>query len=939
MTPHDQPPQEPANELDLLHRPPSDTAPVDALDPSEDPSKDHGPITPSRLPRNIAISFTAVAILLLILFFSARLWTHHAMRASLPQLDGSLSLPGLSAPVTVQRDQHGVPHIKAASLDDLILAQGYVTTQDRLWQMETLRRHASGTLAELFGNTALSHDRTQRTLQLRAAADRAVTVLPPDQLHYLELYARGVNASIAAQHTHLPLEFRLLNFEPAPWTPRDSLLISLVMFQDLTNSFPTKLSREILTTRLPPVLLADLYPVGSWRDHPPSQGLVDLTLPVDKLPEAPLDETQTKLENPEAPTTLGTPSTNLGAPFMPQSHRDMGGHRAKHDRTLQPSPNDAGPTKVDTASVQALLNLQHSLTPDPTCPTCIAGSNNWAVSGAHTASGKPLLSNDMHLSHGVPGIWYETALEAPTPAGTFHVAGVSLPGAPFIIVGHNDHIAWGFTNLGADVQDIYVERARATNRGPDGKPLPEFQSPDGAWHPITRHQEIIHVRGGKDVTLDLLATQHGSMETPVISSLIVAHPITGPAVAEQRVLSLAWTIYEPTNVTEPFFAVNNASDWATLTTAFSTWGGPAQNMVYADDQGHIGYHTVGKIPLRGSITQPSPLSPIPVSGVDPTRQWDGYIPFDQLPQVFDPPSGIIATANARITPDLYPFPITLNWSDPYRNERIWKVLAASKNLTPPDMLKLQTDVYSDLDHVVAQRLAYAIDHANPKLSANPKRLHQAADLLRNWNGNVDANSPAPNIVDSARAALWPMLLVPRVGEAAAQLYSWGEKNFAEEQIILHSPARWLPNSTTKWDDILATAVDKGLTATNAPQDLAHWDYGKSHVVDIEHPIYSLSPLIGSILGVPTGTGARPQSGDGTTVKQVGRTFGPSERLTVDLSDLDHTTLNLVLGQSGNPLSPWFMDQFSAWYNNTTQTLPYTPNAVQSTTTHTLTLTP
>jgi penicillin G amidase len=365
-------------------------------------------------------------------------------------------------------------------------------------------------------------------------------------------------------------------------------------------------------------------------------------------------------------------------------------------------------------------------------------------------------------------------------------------------------------------------------------------------------------------------------------------------------------------------------------------------VIYADDQGHIGYHAVGRVPIRGSVTLPTALAPIPVAGIDPARQWAGYIPFDQLPQTFDPPSGILATANSRITPDLYPFPITLNWGEPYRNERIWKVLSSSKNLTPEAMLKLQADVYSDVDHVIAQRLAYAIDHAGPHVSSNPKRLKQAADLLRSWNGFVDADSVAPAIIDAARDALWPMLLSSKahlpIGEAN-QLYIWGEKTYAEEQIILHAPARWLPSRDSKWDDVLAAAVENGLIAALAPQDISHWTYGTTHTVDIQHPVFEISPLIGGILGVPTGTGSHPQSGDTTTVKQVSRTFGPSERLTVDFSDLDHSTLNLVLGQSGNPLSPWFMDQFPAWYYNTTYTLPYTPTAIQSTTTHTLTLTP
>jgi penicillin G amidase len=877
MTPQDHTPPE----LDLLHRP------EDHFLEDEEPR-------PSRLPRNLAISFVATIVVVLAVFFGTRIWANHAMRDSLPQLDGSISIPGLSAPVTVRRDDRGIPYIQAASLDDLILAQGFVTAQDRLWQMELLRRHGAGTLAELLGSSLLSHDRTQRTLQLRATADRAAVSLPSDQRHWLELYARGVNAYIDLQRPHLPLEFRLLRDNPAPWTPADSVLISIVMFQDLTSSFPQKIGREILATRLPPILLNDLYPVGSWRDHPPAQPPVDLTVPQPDIPDVPLDESQTALNQPALVRPGARPDIDLAA----------------------------------------LHDLRLAINPNALCDACTAGSNNWVVSGAHTASGKPLLSNDMHLNHGIPGIWYETSLEAPTPSGAlFHVAGVALPGAPFIIVGHNDHVAWGFTNLGADVQDLYVERTRLNNH------QTEFQSPDGSWHPILHHQEIIHVRGGKDVTLDLLATQHGQLETPIISTLLGAQP--SKIRVEQRPLALAWTIYDTASLSAPFLSINSASDSASLLAAFSNWGGPAQNMVYADDQGHIGYHALGKIPIRGSVASPHALAGAPVNGLDPNYQWAGYIPFDQLPQIADPPGGILATANARITPDLYPFPITLDWAAPYRNERIWKVLSASKNLTPPDMLKLQTDVYSELDRVLARRFAYAIDHAGPKVSSSPKRLKQAADILRKWNGSVDTSSPAPAIVDAARGVFWPMLLTPRTGLSApdlAQLYIWGEKPYAEEQIILHAPARWLPAKNAKWDDLLAAAVDRALTEANAPQDLSQWTYGKTHTVDIEHPVFNISPLLKSVLGVRIGTGPQPQSGDLTTVKQVSHTFGPSERLTVDFSNLDNSTLNLVLGQSGDPLSPWFMDQFPEWYQNTTHSLPFSPSAIQSATTHTLRLT-
>jgi penicillin G amidase len=972
--------------MDLPHLTNTDVVPDEPLTPQEAAQQAHR----RRLFRRIILILTTLAVLIAIIgFVTARHWFHQTMSDSLPQLDGGISIPGLSAPVTIQRDAHGVPHIRATSLDDLLLAQGFVTAQDRLWQMDSLRRHASGTLAEILGPGLLAHDRLQRTLLIRASADRALATLPADQLHLLERYAAGVNASMNIQRAHLPLEFRLLRYQPAPWTPRDSLLIGLVMFQDLTTSFPTELSREALTARLPQNLVADLYPVVTWRDHPPAQPTVDLTAPQKDIPNIPLDESQTRLTIPnKKPTTPKSrartrkhdaPSTNPDdstfeptwkrasqsprapspAPTIPGVSSNPGGpsfavssRRVRYSRHAQTAlPPSSQPTPGEdknssTASPEDLLALQQTLR-NPICEGCFAGSNNWVVSGAHTATGKPLLSNDKHLAHTVPGIWYQADLQAPTTAGNLHVTGVSLPGVPFIITGHNEHVAWGFTNLGATVQDVYIEHTRGSG------PTAQYQSQNSTWQPFLHDREIIHVKGSKDVVIDIAATRHGTAITPVLSGIIPT---------EKRTLSLRWIIYDPAAVTPTFLTIDTAPDGAGLVSAFSTFGGPAQNLVYADDQGHIGYHAVGRIPVRGSIATPSPISPVPPDALDTTQEWIGAIPYDKLPQATDPLNGILATANNRVTSDDYPFPITLNWGSPYRNQRIWKVLtdkSAQTKLAPDDMLALQTDVYSDLDRVIAQRLAYAIDHASkPELArdkSEAKRLHQAADLLRDWNGNMDANAAAPAIVVATRAALWPLLLNPQLSpqpnpvaqaEAAknqpvppAALYTWGNKAYAEEWLIMHTPARWLPKNYATWDDLLATAVAQSLTIAHAPSDLSQWRYGQFHPIEIDHAIYNQSPILQRLIGVPIGTGIQPQSGDDVTVKQVGRTFGPSERFTADLADLDHSTLNLVLGESSNPLSPWFMDQWPAWYQGTTFPLPFSNPAVDTATTHTLTLNP
>jgi penicillin amidase len=769
------------------------------------------------------------------------LWLKHAMVASLPQLDGQLRLPGLTAPVTVRRDRHGVPHIEAASLDDLFEAQGYVTAQDRLWEMDMARRMPAGEGAEILGSKLVEHDRVQRVLQVRATAERLATTLSDRDRRYFEDYARGVNAFIDANQDHLSPEFRLLMYKPKPWQPVDSLLVVMNMVQMLDQRWDTKMAREHVTVRLGPTLAASLYPNGSWRDHPPTQAAPDLTAPQQNIPDVPLDETQSSTED--------------------------------------------------------LLHL-HSLLAGPgqACEGCTAGSNQWVISGAHTASGKPMLSNDMHLGHQIPNIWYESDLKA----GDFHAAGVSVPGIPYITAGHNEHVAWGYTALYADMQDIYAEQVNGQD---------QYRTANG-WQPIEHSREIIHVRGGKDVVLDVARTGHGPVITPLLPH-------------EKRVLALRWNIYDSKSSGFPLFDMNAAASGQDFRSALSKWFAPSQNVVYADDQGHIGYQTVGYIPMRASGIAGTVIT-------DGNHEWAGFIPFDQLPSAQDPANGILATANARITPDGYPFPLTDEWADPYRNERIWKWLAGKDKLTPADMLKLQTDVYSEVDQELAQRFAYAIDHARK----TDGRLREAADLLRTWDGVVGIDSAPAAILAAAKSAFWPMLLKPKIGDDW-ELYRWSESGFAREQLIMHAPAAWLPAGYATWDDFLAAVVRQGMGEQHGLDGLAKWKYGAQHPVAVEHPLYSLLPWFKDW----TGTGEQPQAGDTTTVKQAGRSFGPSQRFTMDWSDPDKSTENIVMGESGDPLSDYYRDQWPYWYGGTTFALPFSDHAIAAETTHTLQLTP
>ncbi len=831
-----------------------------ALDLPHSMSTQLAPITPRQMRRTRRTRrLFLVACLLLLLTGAAaltsRLWLRHSIVAALPPIDGTLHAGGLAAPVRIERDTHGVPHISAQSLDDLTFAQGYITAQDRLWQMDMLRRHAAGELAEVLGSSLLDHDRIQRFLQLRATADRDIANLDPTERHALDLYALGVNAAIAAAADHLPAEFRLLGYTPAPWAPRDSLLVGFAMAEDLSTGYPEKLDREAVAAQLSPDQMADLYPVGSWRDHPPAQGKPDMSAPREML-DIPLDESQARLTSPEHLQDL------------------------QHARAIL------------AESVSALR-----------CEGCAAGSNNWVVSGAHSASGKPLVANDMHLSLTLPGIWYTADLQAPG----FHAAGVTLPGVPFIAVGHNDHVAWGFTNSSADVQDLYVEQLHGDT----------FLSADGTTQPLLHQSEHIRVRRGSDVTLDIPETRHGSSLTPVISP-IFPH--------ESRALALRWSLYDPTFASLPFLKANLAGTGAELAAAFSHFGGPSQNLVWGDDGGHIGYHLVGFIPLRG-VNGQSGISPVPINtGI---YEWTGFIPYDALPTATDPTGGVLATANARITPDDYPYAIALDWELPYRNERIWKSLGDRTGLTPADMTALQNDVFSALDKTIAERVAYAVDH-----SASPSaRARQAADILRAWDGRVTRNSVAPNITAAVRAALLPLLLQPRLG-SSWPLYTWHERSYAIEMILEHASEKWLPRAYPNWNELLTAALDQGLKQSKAPTKLNTWQWGPTHTLQLHHPVYGGSWPLRWLSGDPR-TPAVQLPGNAYTVRAAAGLHGASQRFVADLADPAHSSMTLPQGESANAASPWFADQWTAWTEGKPLPLPYNTGSAS----HTLILSP
>jgi penicillin amidase len=795
-------------------------------------------------------------------------------RSALPQLDGRLPVNGLSAPVTVTRDTHGVPTIEATSLDDLFFAQGYVTAQDRLWQMDVMRRFGAGELSEILGEDTLKLDREQRILGLRTAARKSIQATNPRDRRYFEAYARGVNAYIATHGDRLPIEFRILKYSPKPWQPEDSVVIANGMVKDLNyHYFYDALDREKILAKLGPELTADLYVNRSWHDRPPTVMRED----------------------------LNDPHTNSGDSDDDDDDSDDDGPDNSVTRHRMPA---------------AEVHAQEEGTP-------LDGSNDWVVSGAHTTTGKPLLSNDMHLGHQMPNLWYEAHLQA----GAFNVAGVTLPGMPYVIVGHNQRIAWGFTNVGPTVTDAYIENVNAQGA---------YQTPQG-WLEPEHRTEIIHIKGMPDVTIDVKITRHG----PIITDLVPG---------ETRPLALRWTLYDGLRM--PFFDVNSAQNWEDFQHAFSQLDAPGQNVVYADVDGNIGYQTTGKVPIRAAGD-----GSLPVSGADNAHEWTGFIPFEKLPNIYNPASGIIATANGRITPDDYPHSISMEWEAPWRQARIYHVLESGRQFSAADMLALQTDVHSEADLFAAERFVYAVDHA-----AKPSvRAKQAADLMRNWDGRMLASSAAPTVTELSIRELRRLLLEPKLGTAPEdsttpnsttpdpkrpdakktegslnwQTYSWEQRSIWLENILIHHPKRWLPENYPNYEELSTAAVEAAVSDANAPKDLASWHWGSFNAVEIQHPVLGKIPIIQRWAG----PGVQVQSGSGYTVKAVTRHHGPSERFTANLADLDRSTLNIVTGQAGNFLSPYYMDQWNAWYDGTTFTLAFSPGAVNAARVHQLVLEP
>ncbi len=689
----------------------------------------------------------------------------------LPETSGSIRAP-ISAPGTITRDALGVPHIQAATWEDAIVLQGYAMAQDRLWQMDGMRRQAAGELSEVAGPVAIQSDDEARRLRLRRIAEEQAKALSPGDLAVLAAFARGVNAFIDTHRDRLPLEFSLLRYDPRPWTVRDSLLAGLEMYRTLTPS---------------------------WRAEMIKQRMI-----------------------------------------------------AEGDRD----------------KVEFLLPPRASGSPQP-------GSNAWAISGARSATGKPILSNDPHLEYSIPSPWYLVHLRAPG----LDVAGATIVGLPAVIVGHNQRIAWGVTNLEFDVEDLYREQIDLES----GRYLYQGQ-PQQA----TPERDMIAVRGQAPRGVLTWVTRHG----PIF------------LVNDGRAYSMRWTAADvgPAGLTYPFLDLDRAGNWDEFRAVLARYAGPGQNFVYADVDGNIGSQVTGRLPVRKNCS-----GDVPVDGSAGECEWQGYIPFDRLPRSFNPESGIIASGNNDPFPaDWKESEISGNFASPYRVRQVLNLLGSREKWKPEEMIGVQRDVYSGFHKFLADQVVAAFDRSKP--SAAP--LAEADNLLRNWNGQMEAGQPAPMIAVLVYEQL-RKLAADRASTGSGEFYVSQMAPSAIETLLRERPQAWFPDYDALLMRCLTGAINAGVRLQGS--NLSHWDYGEFLPLRIANPVEGRIPYIGRFFNL----GPVPMRGSPNSVLQYTGRLGPSLRMTVDLANLDHSFINLVTGESGHRLSAHYRDQWNAYYKGST----------------------
>lgn len=856
------------------------------------------------------IAFLVVAALVVVAVAGAFFVTWTIQR-SFPQTSGSTTLEGLKAEVTVQRDASGVPTITADSSDDLFFAEGFVHAQDRFFEMDFRRHVTSGRVAELFGASQAGTDAFLRTLGWRTTAEAEVEAMDDVTRGYYEAYADGVNAYLSSRSgAELSLEYAVLglqnpDYEPEPWQPADSVAWLKAMAWDLRTNVEDETERALLAGQLaedPEVdveaLLGTLYP-----DYP-----------FDRNPVI-------------VPTISTVPPLETGAEPAAFTVPEGDGEAQQALTTVEWEETSS---VIEAASV-LVGDVGEGI-----------GSNSWVVSGDLTASGMPLLANDPHLGASLPSVWYQVQLKCSTVDEDcpFDVGGFSFSGLPGIVIGHNQRVAWGFTNLTTDVTDLYVERIEGDSYWRDGELVPLEES-----------TETIEVAGGDDIELTIRSTVHG----PIISGLtddftgIADDPTPGltaegavPAApgsdAAEYAVSLRWTALDPGTTATAIFALSTAQDFEDFRRAASLFDVPAQNLIYADVDGNIGYQTPGRLPIRGAGD-----GWMPQPGWDSSYDWTGYIPFEELPVSYNPSSGYIVTANNAIVTDDYEHFLSRDWDQGYRAARIAHLIerrAAAGPLTADDMRDIQMDGEMWIGtQLVAAMKDIEVEGAGPQ---------QAVELLRGW----DAQNSASSAGAAYANVLWSNLVQNIFAEREQPLPIDGQgRLFTVVGAMLEKPADPLwsnPQLDVEGrDEMLALSAEEAYDELSALQgtDVARWNWGDLHALTLTSDTFGSSGI--APIEALFNRGPYPVGGGASVVDATGWQLGvsyatttvPSMRMVVDLADFDDSTWIHLTGASGHAFHEHYVDQTTDWSTGVQRSWAFTPKAVKAAAVDTLTLTP
>jgi penicillin amidase len=745
-------------------------------------------------------------------------------QSSVP-LRSDVHLEGLREQVVVRRDARSVPYIEAKNDADLYFVQGYVTASDRLWQMDLLRRVARGETAELFGRQTLEEDKRWRRFGFARIAEATVAASDADVLAALQNYSRGVNAYISTLTDEtIPPEFRILQIRPRPWTPADSVVIGKILAEALSSTYQHDLRRDALKG-LDPAKLADLTnPVTTY--------------------DVILFGTDKAASRPAASGTV----PRIGEAMIAAANVEM----ALRARSLQ---------RIGLYAED------------------LAASNNWVVSGKRTADGKPILANDPHLMPSAPGIWYMVHLSTPS----MRVAGVTFPGSAGVVLGHNEHIAWGATNVGPDVQDLYVETFNEEGN---------YKTPEGWAAPTTRKEEI-------RVRTDLL------QPATTVEVFEVKETRNGPIIidTDSRKLALKWTAFDTANREfDAFFHLNRAKDWEAFKRALSGYGGAMQNFIYADTKGNIGWYAAGKVPIRRNGD-----GSLPFDGSGSDGDWVGYIPFGELPNLFNPPSGFIMTANQRIVGMDYKYPqIARDFAPPWRARRLFDLLAADTKATMDSTAAAQHDVYN----IPVAMLAKEIISMNAASAENIK-------ALKEWDGRMTPDSYAALLASEIRVCA-----ANKIAETNKPVPGALIREKVPHWAVAERSSRWLPKEFADYA-ALFRSCEEITTRTLAGRygaDRSGWVWGRVTAARFPHAL-AAAPLIGSQFATPN----TPIGGSGQT-PNVGS--GVSMRFIASPGNWDATRLVIPLGQGGDPRSPYYKDQFERWRTGEPAVFPFTKDAVE-----------